>query len=71
MTTISDRLKRWRGKHDVSLRALADRTGVSAAQLSNIESGRARLTLNVAAKLDPVLRVSLKTLCAEEARHAK
>ena len=44
-------LRRWRTAHKITLAALADRVGVEPSHLSEIERGKNRPSLQLAAKL--------------------
>lgn len=47
-------LRRWRKKNDMTLTELAERVGVTASHLSEIENGRNTPSLELAAKLSRI-----------------
>ena len=55
-------VKKFRVKHKMSLRELAEKTGISSSLLCKIENGKYRITDKVAAKLAPVLRRKKESL---------
>lgn len=61
-TTIGPRLRALREAHDLSLRDLAERSGVSAPMLSQVEREETSPTLAVAARIAAGLDLSLSQL---------
>ena len=59
---IGPRVRALREAMDLSLRDLADRCGVSAPMLSQVERGETRPTLSVAAKIAAGLELTLSQL---------
>ncbi|MGI8461908.1 MAG: helix-turn-helix domain-containing protein [Solirubrobacterales bacterium] len=59
---VGDRVRALREAMDMSLRDLAERTGVSAPMLSQVERGETSPTLAVAAKIAAGLELSLSQL---------
>jgi transcriptional regulator with XRE-family HTH domain len=66
--TIAQRLHEWRRTRHVSLRALGVEIGVSAAYLSEIESGRKRPGPEVAEKIAKLVGMKVEDLEREEVR---
>ena len=67
---LGERVRRLREAMDLSLRDLADRTGVSAAMLSQVERGETSPTLVVAEKIASGLELTLSQLLRlDEDRH--
>jgi transcriptional regulator with XRE-family HTH domain len=65
---IGDRLRRARTERALSLRALADRLGVSASLISQVERGRARPSVDTLYAMANELDVSLDELLFIDAR---
>jgi transcriptional regulator with XRE-family HTH domain len=61
-------IRHYRSSRQMSLRELAQHSGISASQLSKIESGKAKLTVDTALKLAGILQVPA-TLFLSEPRH--
>jgi transcriptional regulator with XRE-family HTH domain len=69
-TEIGGRVKALRDAMDLSLRDLAERTGVSAPMLSQVERGETSPTIAVAARIASGLDLSLSQLLRlDEGRH--
>ncbi len=67
---IGERIRALREAMDLSLRDLAERTGVSAPMLSQVERGETSPTLSVATKIAAGLELSLSQLLRlDEASH--
>src|SRR5918999_627226 len=67
---VGPRIKALREAMDLSLRDLAERTGVSAPMLSQVERGETSPTLAVAAKIAAGLELALSQLLRlDEGRH--
>src|SRR5512134_2438384 len=67
---VGDRVRSLREAMDLSLRDLAERSGVSAPMLSQVERGETSPTLAVAEKIAAGLELSLSQLLRlEEDRH--
>jgi transcriptional regulator with XRE-family HTH domain len=62
------RLRALRAHHDLTLDALADRSGVSRSMISLIERGESSPTASVLDKLAAALGVTLASLFADDAR---
>jgi serine/threonine protein kinase len=63
--SLGDRLRRYREEYDISLRELSERSGVSAAMLSQVERGETSPTIDVAKKLASSLNITLANLLGE------
>jgi transcriptional regulator with XRE-family HTH domain len=61
-------IRHYRNSREMSLRELAQHSGISASQLSKIESGKAKLTVETALKLAGILQVPA-ALFLREPRH--
>lgn len=61
-------IRHYRNSKKMSLRELAQHSGISASQLSKIESGKAKLTVETALKLAGILQVPA-ALFLSEPRH--
>ncbi len=71
LLTIGARVRALREAMDLSLRDLADRSGVSAPMLSQVERGETSPTLAVAAKIASGLELTLSQLLRlDESSHA-
>jgi XRE family transcriptional regulator, regulator of sulfur utilization len=71
LPTIGTRVRALREAMDLSLRDLAERSGVSAPMLSQVERGETSPTLAVAAKIAAGLELSLSQLLRlDESAHA-
>ena len=64
---LNERVKSLRTQHGMSLRQLAEATGLSAALLSQVERGATDPSLSTVRRLAHVLGTDLATLFAEEA----
>jgi transcriptional regulator with XRE-family HTH domain/quercetin dioxygenase-like cupin family protein len=64
---IGDRLRAARLSHGLSLRGLADRLGVSASLISQVETGRARPSVSTLYAIASQLRISLDELLFADA----
>jgi transcriptional regulator with XRE-family HTH domain/mannose-6-phosphate isomerase-like protein (cupin superfamily) len=68
---IGDRLRAARTRHGLSLRALADRLGVSPSLISQVERGLAKPSVNTLYAMANELDVSLDALLFVDARPAR
>src|SRR6476646_5390516 len=66
---VGSRIRALREAMDLSLRDLADRSGVSAPMLSQVERGETSPTLAVAAKIAAGLELSLSQLLRLDEDH--
>jgi len=57
MSQAAAQIRHYRNSKNMSLRELAKLSGISASQLSKIESGKAKLTVETALKLAGILQV--------------
>lgn len=57
MTSAARQIRHYRNIKQMSIKALAEASGISASQLSKIETGKARLTFEMAMKLAEILQV--------------
>ena len=67
---IGRRIARLRREHGMTLAVLGHRVGLSATQLSRIESGARRTSVGTLIELARVFEVTLSELVAEEPTHA-
>jgi transcriptional regulator with XRE-family HTH domain len=67
LVSFGERLKRLRLRHDWTLDDLADRSGLSKAYLSRLESGDRQASIAAALTLAEVFRVSLASMFEHEA----
>ncbi len=65
---MGDRLRAARRAHGLSLRALADRLGISPSLISQVETGRAKPSVNTLYALASELGISLDDLLFTDAR---
>lgn len=54
-----NKVKVWRGHRGLSARSLAEKTGLSASYISEIESGRKEGSISAMKKISEVLRLDL------------
>ena len=57
MTSAARQIRHYRNIKQLSLKNLAEASGISASQLSKIETGKAKLTIETAMKLAEILQV--------------
>ena len=57
MTSAARQIRHYRKMKSLSLRDLSDASGISPSQLSKIETGKAKLTIETAMKLAEILQV--------------
>lgn len=67
MSPAATQIRRYRKLQQKSLRDLAKTSGISASQLSKLESGKAKLTVDVAMKLAGILQVPAAIFLTEQA----
>lgn len=70
MSPAAAQIRHYRNLKKMSLRELAQHSGISASQLSKIESGKARLTVDTALKLAGVLQVPAAIFLSEPPQKA-
>lgn len=70
MSHAAAQIRHYRTLKKMSLRELAQHSGISASQLSKIESGKARLTVETALKLAGILQVPAAIFLTEPTRKA-
>jgi transcriptional regulator with XRE-family HTH domain len=70
MSHAAAQIRHYRSLKKMSLRELAQHSGISASQLSKIESGKARLTVETALKLAGILQVPAAIFLTEPTRRA-
>lgn len=70
MSHAASQIRHYRNLKKISLRALAQASGISASQLSKIESGKSRLTVDTALKLAGVLQVPAAIFLSEPPQKA-
>lgn len=70
MSHAAAQIRHYRSLKKMSLRELAQHSGISASQLSKIESGKARLTVETALKLAGILQVPAAIFLTEPTRKA-
>lgn len=63
--TVESAIRKFRDQKGVSLRSLASALGISASQLSKIETGKARLSVNLAQKIAETLKVPAAVFLAK------
>jgi len=68
--SASQQIRYQRNLKNISLRALAKEAGISASALSKIESGKARLTVEIAVRLAGILHVPASLFLLEKAPQA-
>ena len=68
--SASQQIRYQRNLKNISLRALAKEAGISASALSKIESGKARLTVDIAVRLAGILHVPASLFLLEKAPQA-
>jgi transcriptional regulator with XRE-family HTH domain len=70
MTSAARQIRRYRNIKQLSLKNLAEASGISASQLSKIETGKAKLTIETAMKLAEILQVPAANFLMEPAPKA-
>jgi len=70
MTSAARQIRHYRNIKQLSLKNLAEASGISASQLSKIETGKAKLTVETAMKLAEILQVPAANFLMEPAPKA-
>jgi len=70
MTSAARQIRHYRNVKQLSLKNLAEASGLSASQLSKIETGKAKLTIETAMKLAEILQVPAANFLMEPAPKA-
>lgn len=70
MASAPQQIRHYRNLKSISLRDLSELSGISASQLSKIESGKAKLTVETALKLAGILHVPAAIFLTEPAPQA-
>jgi transcriptional regulator with XRE-family HTH domain len=68
--SAAEQIRYHRQSRNISLRSLAKEAGISASSLSKIESGKAKLTVEMAVKLAGILHVPASIFLLEQAPQA-
>ena len=71
MSSASLQIRHYRNLKNISLRDLSELSGISASQLSKIESGKAKLTVETALRLAGILQVPAAIFLTEPTPQAK